>query len=269
MGCPRLALAALVLAPAVALGLTASTVHAQDEDAQATATARALFQEGVTFVEAHDWPNAVDRFRRVYQLRPNGAVRLNLGLALAHAGHVIEGTELLHQAAIDGDTTGTVRRQAVAAIPELEAKIGHLTVHADGVGSGSDVTLDGAPLPAASVGVAVPADPGTHTLTLVRSGATIATTTVEVPEGGAAEVTLQPALAVPPDAAGGAGAGTTAPSSGGSNGVLGEWWFWTAVGGGVLVTTLIIIAAVVASSGTPMPIGGNTDPPFLNVMVSP
>jgi hypothetical protein len=267
---PRHALAAALLALGLTVGLATASAHAQDADAQATATARALFNEGIQFVEAHDWHNAVDRFRRVYQLRPNGAVRLNLGLALAHDGHVIEGTELLHQAAIDADTTGTVRRQAVAAIPELEAKIGRLTIHADGVGEGTDVTLDGAPLPAASIGVAGPADPGTHTVTLVRAGATVATTTVEVPDGGAAEATLRPGLAVPPDAGGATeGGATTAPSGGGGHGVLGEWWFWTAVGGGVLLTTIIVIAAVVASGGTPTPISGNTDPPFLNVMVTP
>ena len=76
------ALAALLLAPAVARGQGAP----HDGDAASRSEARAHFLRGVAHIAEARWADAVDELQRAQALRPTPAVMYNLGLARARRG---------------------------------------------------------------------------------------------------------------------------------------------------------------------------------------
>ncbi|HMI90773.1 MAG TPA: hypothetical protein VK509_05385, partial [Polyangiales bacterium] len=73
-----------------AAALTAAPARAQSEDASRAASARALFEEGVTFADQGHWDEASDRFRRALALRDSAVIAYNLASALQETGHLVE-----------------------------------------------------------------------------------------------------------------------------------------------------------------------------------
>jgi hypothetical protein len=221
-------IAAIALAVGMTLG-AASLAHAQDSaDAERTAAARALFEEGMRAVDAREWTRAVDRLRRSLQLRPSPVVRFNLALACVEAGRFVEAGEHFRQVLREAEPNSEAHRLAEEGLAGLQGRTGMLRIDVSGARDTVEVQLDGQPVARALVGVAQPADPGVRRVSLHRDGEMLTSTQVTVRSGQPVTVTVEaPAPTVvavlPP-----------APVIVRPGGVEEEPWFW------VLLSTLVI-----------------------------
>lgn len=227
----------------------ARPASAQDDEAT-TAAARALFEQGMDAVDAADYPTAADRLSRSLELRDSVVVRVNLALALSELGRLVEASEHLRRVQREAEEGSPPHRIASERLALVTPRLGRLRIEVAGARAGVTVRLDGHDVPDALLGVAQPADPGVHTVTLHRSGPALVTREVTVTEGGRASVALD---APPPtaeelaaaEAAGGDAVTDPIPADGG--GVEEQWWFWTLVGVLVVGAGVGIAVAVLAS----------------------
>ncbi len=167
----------------------ASPSHAQPSR-QEVAAARALFQEGRRLAERGQWEAALDRFQRSNALRPAGATKYNVALALGQLGRLVEGTELCREIMQEAARGGTaVRASCEELVRNLEPRLGQLTVRLDPRLAGAQVSLDGRALAASMLGVSVPVDPGPHRL-LTQRGALQVSREAHVAEGQRLEIVM-------------------------------------------------------------------------------
>lgn len=207
---------------------TSAEIPPTDPDAQRTAIARALFEEGLALADRGAWPEAADRFRRAHGVRSSPPIRFNLAHSLSRIGRVVEAVEMLHGVEGDVQAAPDVRASARELRARLERRLGRLHVEVSGAPDDARIVLDETELPPEAAGVAFPVDPGAHSVRLMSGSSEIDAEDVEVREGGEVRVTL------------GTGAGDE--SSEGS--VLGELWFWAAVG---LVAASVAVAALIVA----------------------
>ena len=234
------------------------------EEAQLTAIARALFEEGLGFVDSEAWLDAADRFSRLLAIRYSAVAAYNLALARAHLGKYVVAAEMLRKVLADASLDPSVRAAAQRLQAEVDSKIGSLTVKVEGDATGCVLYVDDQAWPRAAWGVAAPVDPGEHIAQLRKHGSVRRTVTASVAPGGnvATVLSLQP---VPPPAAVASAAqrsdSTSAPGEAlaarddderGRGGVLRSPWFWAGVGAVIIVGATVGIAAA-ASSGDPAP----------------
>lgn len=267
----------------VTLALFACTAvaYAQEpegERAHKTA-ARELFAEGIELVDAERWTEAEDRFRRALAFRASPVIAFNLASVLAKQAQLTEASELLHGVLRDPEAPVSVREPAAALLAELEPRLAKLTVEVQGAAPGDSITLDGRELRDAELGVALPIDPGVHSLVALREEERIVSDSVTVAEGSSERVLLDlPALeadlASPPPVAHAATSDPytepwEAPAEESDGG--GSWLLWTGVGvGAVAVAVLaVVIATGSAKTKTEEPFAGDFEPPSLRVVVAP
>ena len=249
-----------------------SGAHAQEpESARALASARALFHQGVVCADAHDWSCAADRFGRARALHASPAILSNEAVALDHLGRVVEASEAYRAILRDSTASTELRATAQRGVAALAPRIGRLTLTVDGSLDGVVLWLDDEALDASVVGVAVPVDPGSHTVSARRAGDVVATQSVEAVAARDARVTL--ILPPPPpvhdvsieadphatrgpsgtgDEAGDALADSTPPSH---HELYEEPWLWTIVGVLVVGAAVGITVGVVTSSSDQTPMG--------------
>lgn len=254
----------------LSLGL-AAPVHAQEEevDAETTAAARALFDQGMAAVDAGDHQRAADFFGRSIQLRDSPVTRTNLALALIELGHLVSASEHLRVAIRTSRPDSRVRILAQRFFDELRPRLGQLRIAVSGDPELTVVLLDGEPVPEALIGVEQPVDPGEHTITLRRGEETLTEQRVQVAAGRTVGVTL---VARPLTAAERAALVADADredrrDSGG--GVETEAWFWILVGVLAAGAAAGIVAAVLLAD-PPDPVyqlgdSGNTHATLLEV----
>lgn len=210
----------------------------------ASAAARSLFQEGVACADGGDWACAADRFQRAYALRASPVIGTNLGIALTHLDRLVEAAEALRAVLRDPSSSTALRAEAQESITELEVRLAHLVVHAEGARDDVSFTIDGRALAPSLLDVAAPADPGDHVVEARRGVEIVASATAHLDPGGTGEVTLlvpaapppppepepeaepEPvALSLPPPVL----APPPAPAPRGPE-IWEEWWLWTLVG---------------------------------------
>jgi hypothetical protein len=199
-------------------------------DAAATATARALAQEGLEHFDAGRWEAALAKFDRADAIVHAPTIRLLAGRSLEKLGRLVEANEKYLAAArstIDAGASDAFK-EAVAdadkAQRALAPRIPRLVVALDGADA-ADVaaTLDGKPLPGAMIGAARPTDPGHHELVAKRGDATVKRA-VDLAEGESISVTL----VFPPST----GTVASAANPGGAQWIAG--WATLAAGGALL-----------------------------------
>jgi tetratricopeptide (TPR) repeat protein len=138
------------------------------------AEARALFQAGEAAVEAGRWADAVDSFRRAYELSNVPAALFNLGYALRALGRHREArdafAELLREhPRFDRELREEARRYEA----EAEARIAMVQLQGLAADIRHVLRFDGRPI--ADDGarpISLEADPGAHTLTVRLEGRT-------------------------------------------------------------------------------------------------
>jgi hypothetical protein len=171
----------VVLAPAAR---AQEAAPAPGADLERKAAARALFQEGLHHADRRDWPRAADQFQRAHALRPSPEIAYNLSTALIRVGKLVRASELLRTIAEDPAAPRTVKRASALRLGEVLPRLARLTVWPPpGSADETVVLLDGQPLAAASLGVALPVDPATHAVQLRRGGDLVAVQEVHLGDG--------------------------------------------------------------------------------------
>lgn len=265
----------VVLCSLLLLLLSMSSGARAEEDALHSASARALFEEGVKLADAGQWNDAAERFQRALSLRDSQVIRYNLAAALVELGRVVEASEMLRQVQRGAGDDPELRTQAEQQLALANSRLARLTIRVEGELGGREVSLDGRTLSSALVGVAIPVDPGSHAVKLLAGDTELDAQSVQLPDGASTAITLSGELVpTPQQAARSMVAEQPAP-------VMHDepapeqrskrrlWW---GIGGAaVVVISAAVVGAVLASnkSASPSAFQGNFEPGSIPVEVTP
>jgi hypothetical protein len=179
----------------VALGAAFAAALSWAAPAQAdTVQADALFEEGQTLFDAGDYPQACAKFEASLQFVHRLGTLLNLARCHKFEGKTATAYAEFKEAEALARKAGENDRAEAAAnfAKELEGSLSRLTISVESPPEGLVVKRDGAEVAAASYGVAIPTDPGEHTIqasapgmlpfeTKITIGATNDAQTVTIP----------------------------------------------------------------------------------------
>lgn len=190
------------------LSSTSRIARAEATNPQDRATARQLAFEGYEALHAGDYAVAVDHFQRADQLVHAPTIMVDLARAHVGLGHLVEAHELYQQILREGVPAGSppswqkAVAQAKQEVVELEPRLAWLNVRVDGPRQ-AHVKLDGAELPAASLGAKRAVNPGKMQLGAEADGFVSVQQAVQLREGESREVrlVLLPDPARPPERA--------------------------------------------------------------------
>jgi hypothetical protein len=260
------------LAHAQGVESSAPTPAAAAEEAARLDDARRLFEEGLAQVEAGEWAQAEQSFRRVLAIRSSPVVAYNLASALAQLGRLLESAELLRVVVRDASVDAATRDPAQQLLASIEPRIGSVTVRVQGDTQGVILRLDDRVLGQGELVQAISVDPGTHLVFAERDGKRVASEEVHI--GGdaplMAEVTFDLREKAPPppllDLRVSKLPHEEKKSAERDDGSM--WsspWLWTGAGAVVLIAAGVVVAVLVAGAEDSVadPIGGNTDPPIV------
>lgn len=194
----------------LALAMMVAPIAARAQGTGEKAAATQLFDEAVALMEKGKFSDACPKLAKSQQLAPNGGTLLALADCYEKNGQYASAWVALKEAA---DRAAAAKRSdaeksALDAAKRLEPKISKLTVEVPPRAAIDGLALkrDGKPMNQAEIGVAVPLDPGPHTIeasapgrmpwsSKLTFGATASTKTVTVPV-----LDFDPAAAPPSDA---------------------------------------------------------------------
>jgi len=177
----------------VALGLAFPATALAQSDADKN-TARDFGIEGQKALDHGDARTAEDRFHRAVEIFDSAKAPVPPTLLLGYArgaaknNHVIEAAEAYNRIIRAGLPAGApapfvkALDDAKHEIDAVEARIAKITINVTGCDNPT-VTLDGAQLPSAVLGIAKPVDPGTHEVKATASGCKDATASFTVGDG--------------------------------------------------------------------------------------
>ncbi len=161
------------------------------------ATARSLLDEGHAAFDKKDYVTARDRFARADSIVHAPSVLLWLARSDIALGKWVAAQETLARIGREGVTPGAppaFGRAVADAAKELEAlrpRVPAVVVQVDGA-AGARVTVDGAEIPAAAIGVRRPADPGEHLIRVEAPGFEAVERRVILAEGKVETVVIEP-----------------------------------------------------------------------------
>jgi hypothetical protein len=182
----------------IALTLTwPSLARAQARD---TAAATELFEKGRAAMKQQDYPTACAAFDESFKFDTKVGTLLNLADCEEHIGKLISARTHWQQA-IDLAHAGKDSRESIAKqrFLAVDPRVAKLAVR---VGSdappGTTVRRDSVELGTASFGLALPVDPGPHTIVAGAPGYEDKTVTVPLGEGEVKDVVVSPGAKIPP-----------------------------------------------------------------------
>jgi hypothetical protein len=188
---------AAALAIALAGALAASGAAAQMNDR--SATAQALFEEGLALMNAGKLTDACPKLAKSQELDPGMGTAFRLGECYEKVGRLASAWELFVGVAESARKTGAAQRAEVAQkradalFPRLAKLIVNLAPGAAAT-EGISVTRDGVEMPRPLFGAGVPIDPGAHEIRAIAPRKKPFSTSISVPpDAKMAEVTI-PAL---------------------------------------------------------------------------
>jgi hypothetical protein len=166
------------------------------DDEAALAPARALFAEALHDEEEGRAAVALEKFRRVRDVRDTAAVEYRIASCEEGLGHLVAAAASYESAIrLGGDDSITVTAGARDRLASVQKRIGHLTLATSSPApAGQEVFIDGA-VPAALT--EIPLDPGPHLVTARAPGAASFRSEVTVLEGARLSVSV-PLLPSPP-----------------------------------------------------------------------
>jgi tetratricopeptide (TPR) repeat protein len=250
------------------------------------AVARALFEEGLSHVDAQRWALAADCFSRLLELKYSAVAQYNLALSQARLGNALRAVELLQALLTEPQLEPTVRKVAVDLFEEQRGEVAWLNVSIGGECDGCTVGVDDRRLPgeAQVEALTVPVAPGSHVLRLMRADTQLNSSQVDVSRGQRLDVELREDSTAPSamvaaasvmehDGASEANSldaslDPSAPRDSGS-GLLASPWFWGAVG---VVAVGSIVLGIALASGDPAaasPVPGDFNPGVVAGVVDP
>ncbi len=187
----RFVSAALLLAGVLA----AVPGHAQTSEDERRNAARDFGTQGNQAYDAGDFVKAVDLYRRAQSLYPAPTLSVRLGRALVKLGRLVEAEEAYIQTLRYPlpDDAPKVFKQAIevakADLAELSPRVPRLKVSVSGT-KDATVTLNGARLEPALVGIERKVDPGEYKIRAEAPGAKTVEKTVKIAERAHEAVTL-------------------------------------------------------------------------------
>jgi hypothetical protein len=158
------------------------------------AAAVELFEEGKAAATRHQWAVACPKFAESYRLLPRVGSVLNLADCEEQTGRLAEARAHWQQGRDLARAAGD-ERAALAArrLAQLDARVPRLTLRlAADAPAGTTVARDGVEVGAPSLGVALPIDPGPHTVTVSAPGRATRTEQVSLREGESKALSLEP-----------------------------------------------------------------------------
>lgn len=219
--------------------------------AQADPVAEQLYQEGKQLLEAGQIDLACDKLGGSYEREKLSGTLITLGYCREQQGKTASAWSDYKQAIVLAQREGREAfvESATRFADAIEPKLSKLTIHYSGNGA-VDVSLDGTPLPAASLGTALPVDPGDHQVEAsatgfhtwrgsVAVGSSAAQASLSIPPLAPAPVAVPEPLATQPSPA---PSERDAPESEGGIPV----WAW--IVGGVGVVCLGLSAGFIADT---------------------
>lgn len=160
--CSRKVASVLVLS-AVLAAPTRSFAQPTPEE---LAAARQLFNEGKELEKQKSYKGAIEKFKKVAGVKMTPQVRFHIALCEENLGHLVDainGFELAaEEAKRAGSTAPEVAENAPKRATALRARVPTLRLAITGQVLTSRIFLDGNPVSAAMIGVALPIDPGVH-----------------------------------------------------------------------------------------------------------
>jgi hypothetical protein len=189
----------LIVVSMVTLAFVPGIAHAQAED---QAAARELFNEGRELLKDGRYADACPKFEAARKLYESAGIVLNLGDCYEHVGRTASAWTEFGEAVAIAQRTGRSAEAAEAAKRQaaIEPALARLVVRVTRLSPGLSVSRDGAALPSAAWGAAIPIDPGSHEVRATAPGRQQWSTTVTIPAAGrisvdVPELDLQPAEA--------------------------------------------------------------------------
>ncbi|HEY4104521.1 MAG TPA: hypothetical protein VGM44_11550 [Polyangiaceae bacterium] len=187
--CSGLAFVLLTAAPAFA-----------DPTAADRATARSLAGEGYHALQSKDYATAIDRFSRADALVHAPTLMIDWARALAGVGKLVEAQERYEQIIREGVDPKAPKswqkayNDANNELAALKPRLAWVTINVSGTND-ARVTIDGAPIPPAAIGVRRATNPGERSVRVVAKGYLPQKKTIQLAEGSDSSV----AFALQPD----------------------------------------------------------------------
>lgn len=189
---------ALGLVSTLTTSLVAPAALAQNQpQAESVAAARSLGMQGIKLADAGDCKGAIEKLSRAESLYHAPSILSRLGECQVKVGQIVLGTENLNRVVREQlepnapkafrDAQERAKGVLSAALP----KIAHLTVRVDPANANPQITVAGAPIPAALIGIERPTDPGTHEVAVSAPGYLEQKTSVTLAEGGSQEISVK------------------------------------------------------------------------------
>ncbi len=160
------------------------------------ATARQLAQEGYLALKGKDYATAADRFKRALDLVHAPTLLRDLARSQVGLGKLVDAHETYGQIIREGVAKDApapwvkALADAKSEIAGIPPRLPYVTITVAGPGHPS-VTIDGAPIAEASLGVKRPIDPGRHDIRALGKGYYTAKKTVSLKEGESLSVAFE------------------------------------------------------------------------------
>ncbi len=193
----RQRLVALGLASTLTTSLVAPAAFAQDQpQAESVAAARSLGMQGIKMADAGDCKGAIEKLSRAESLYHAPSILGRLGECQVKVGQIVLGTENLNRVVREQLAPNApkafrdAQERAKGVLSTALPKIAHLTVRVEPADAKPQVSVAGAAIPPALIGIDRPTDPGTHEVIVNAPGYLEQRTSVTLTEGGAQEIAL-------------------------------------------------------------------------------
>ena len=171
--------------------------------AEDEAASRALFSEGRRLAAAGDYVHACPKFEDSYRLAPGIGTSFNLADCLEHLGRTASAWARFLDVVAATKAAGQTDREEIARAraSALEPRLARLTIVVRQPVDGLVIKRDAAGVGEAAWGIAVPVDPGPHTIEATAPHRKAWSSTMNLPATAESVSVDVPALATVPDLA--------------------------------------------------------------------
>lgn len=162
-------------------------------DARAdSATAQALFDQGVKLMSEKKFAEACPKFEESQRLDPGLGTQMNLALCYESLGRYASAWSLYLEVAGTAKATGQTEREKKArdAAKALEPKLSKLTIEVESPPEGLEVKRNGALVGQATWGTPIPVDPGEVKITAMAPNRKLWETAITIEKPGETTVTV-------------------------------------------------------------------------------
>ena len=222
----RIALIGLAAGLAIATAMTPVVARAQG--AKEIAAAKQAFKEGEAAEAKGELATALARFQSALAVKETAQLHLRVGTVQEKLGRLVDALASYKRGLDKAAALPAVAKIAKEQIAAIEPKIPSLTVtlaSPAGSPSGLAITLDDAPLDAASLGASRPIDPGQHRVRAEAPGRVPFERAFMADRGVTRiEIDLAPIVTKPLEEARSKGPGASVTAGGGAALVAGAVW---------------------------------------------